>query len=112
LWGSILEKVQRGRSRRRCRCGHLGYDAVSTCRWEPTFRRNILPPSSGLRTWSLTRRRWFDDDNNKTCWDCGSCRKATFGIGCLQPPDYTAKELSGCVLGWKTQTKSVLGKRF
>jgi hypothetical protein len=24
----------------------LGYNAMWTCRWVPTFRRNILPPSS------------------------------------------------------------------
>lgn len=27
-------------------CGILGCETVCTCRWEPTFRRSVLPPSS------------------------------------------------------------------
>lgn len=29
--------------------GPLGCDAVWTCWWIPTFRKNILPPSSGMK---------------------------------------------------------------
>jgi hypothetical protein len=27
-------------------CGHLGFDAVQSCRWLQTLRRNVPPPSS------------------------------------------------------------------
>jgi hypothetical protein len=34
--------------------GILGYDAVWTCRWIPTFRSSILSPSSGLKMEVIT----------------------------------------------------------
>jgi hypothetical protein len=30
-------------------CGILGCDTVYTCRWEPMFRRSVLPPSSVMK---------------------------------------------------------------
>jgi hypothetical protein len=35
--------------------GHLGRDAVWTCRWAPTFRRSILPRSSGNEIYTASQ---------------------------------------------------------
>jgi hypothetical protein len=34
-------------------CGLLGYDAVWSCRWLPTFREILLTPSSGWESFTF-----------------------------------------------------------
>jgi hypothetical protein len=40
--------------------GVLGCNTVLTCSWIPTFQRNILLPSSGLKMgWYVTLKQWY-----------------------------------------------------
>jgi hypothetical protein len=42
--------------------GFLGSDAMWTCEYKPMFRRNILPPSSGLK-------KNTDEGSSPMCYD-------------------------------------------